>query len=425
MSAELRRSRIIAASVCAAFVAACGASTGAAEPARVAVCTPAETQFVIGGVGVCFSKVDDDQDSIPDRLEDFLLARYRPYYRFSHDGGSPESFLPAGAIWYVEHSDLIVDGPEDSEVAVPREVLAQHPEQLLRAFRQDRIVGLNRTLTLKHSDLSRNAARTDWHINIYNEFRHGESVTDVVNRKNVGLYGHVTRLGSDYLVEYWQFFAFNTPDKTGDFGDHEGDWCTVQLQVSPSDLGHEIRTVTHFMHGLHQSFHLSLPHETLPPQRITNAGSGQVEELQGQKFARRFTAFAVGADASTHMNDNILRLFKSNEPNDDFLHPVVYIEHGTHEFWPSEYGYFEAMPKHGGDSYRFLTAPPPNLGEVEHPRNLLSGVIMLFNGRWGAFSRSLGTFDTSPPPGPALHLEWHWPAGSPLRARIPVDDFEH
>ena len=40
-------------------------------------------------------------------------------------------------------------------------------------------------------------------------------------------------------------------------------------------------------------------------------------------------------------------------------------------------------------------------------------------------ARSLGSFDTSPPPGPALHLEWHWPAGNTLRARIPVDDFEH
>ena len=63
----------ITASVCAAFVAACGASTGAAERTRAAACAAAETQVVIGGVGVCFSNVDDGKDSISDRLEDLLL----------------------------------------------------------------------------------------------------------------------------------------------------------------------------------------------------------------------------------------------------------------------------------------------------------------------------------------------------------------
>jgi hypothetical protein len=383
-------------------------------------CDPAKTQILIGGQQVCLSRVDNDQDSIPDQLEDILLARYRPYYRFSQDGGQ-ESFLPAGAIWYIQHSDLIVDGEEDSDVAMPRTMLAAHPELLLSGFSLHKANFLRPAL--KHSDLIRNPRRTDWHINIYNDFRHGEPLFDVLFRKNVGLYGHVTRLGGDYLVEYWQFFAFNTPDKVGDFGDHEGDWCTVQLQVNPSDTGHEIRTVTHFMHGLHQSFHLTLPHRTFAARPL--APDLQVEELQGQNFFRDFEAFAVGASASAHMNDNILRLVKSSDPGDDFLHPAVYIENGTHEFWPSEYGSFEAMPKHGGDGYRFLTAPPPNLGEVEHPRTPLSGVIMQYNGRWGAFSRSLGSFDTSPPPGPALHLEWHWPTGSALRAFIPTSDFEH
>lgn len=372
---------------------------------------PAKTQVLIGGQPVCLSTTDNDLDSIPDRLEDLLLARYRPYYRFSVDGG-PESFLPAGAIWYIEHSDLIVDGPEDSHVSVPRTLLAQRPELLLRATRQ----GLGR------SDLTVNPRRTDWHINIYNEFRHGQSLAEVQGQKNVGLYGHVTRRGPYYQVEYWQFFAFNTPDKVGDFGDHEGDWCTVQLVVDPTTAGHEIRNVTHFMHGHHQTFHVSLRHQTLLPQRLEH---GQVEELRGQNFSTFFTAFDAGAPASSHMNENMLRLFKSDEPSDDFLHPVVYIENGTHEFWPSEFGFFEAMPKHGGDGFRYLTATPPNLGEVEHPRTSLAGVIMRYNGRWGAFSRTFGTFDTSPPPGPALHLEWHWPTGNTLQARIPVDDFEH
>src|SRR5690348_917077 len=63
---------------------------------------------------------DFDHDGIPDKFEEDLLRRFRPFYKFStarrsllakiitlwilHDG--PEEFRPVDAIWQVKHSQL-------------------------------------------------------------------------------------------------------------------------------------------------------------------------------------------------------------------------------------------------------------------------------------------------------------------------------
>jgi hypothetical protein len=95
-----------------------------------------------------------------------------------------------------------------------------------------------------------------------------------------------------------------------------------------------------------------------------------------------------------------------------------------HEFWPSPYWEVTGAQKHGGDDQAdsYLAATPPNLGEVEHPLNEepLAAVIMRFNGYWGSYSRELpGVFKNNPPPGPALHYNWTWPAASSIRWQLP------
>jgi hypothetical protein len=95
----------------------------------------------------------------------------------------------------------------------------------------------------------------------------------------------------------------------------------------------------------------------------------------------------------------------------DFSHPVVYIEYATHEFWPTSEGFVAATPNHDGDGASFLTSTPPNLGEVESPLTEYpqAKVVMRFNGYWGACC-----IVNKPPPGPALHGEWTWPASSSI-----------
>ena len=101
-----------------------------------------------------------------------------------------------------------------------------------------------------------------------------------------------------------------------------------------------------------------------------------------------------------------------------YTHPVVYIEYGSHEFWPSQFWDFYLAPAHDGNSYSFLTNTPPNLGEVE---NLLpeawdrANVILRYNGKWGAYSHWPG----DPPQGPPRHDQWTYPASSSVRWQLP------
>ncbi len=71
-------------------------------------------------------------------------------------------------------------------------------------------------------------------------------------------------------------------------------------------------------------------------------------------------------------------------------------------------GFYGAL-NHNGDSYNYLTETPPNLGEVEFPlrETKAANIILKFNGYWGTFSRATDT-----PPGPTLHKNWTWTAGS-------------
>ena len=96
----------------------------------------------------------------------------------------------------------------------------------------------------------------------------------------------------------------------------------------------------------------------------------------------------------------------------EFSHPVVYIENGGHEFYPTEDWNFYLAPSHNGKSHNFLTNTPPNLGEVEATleETAAAGIILKFNGYWGTWSRK-----NSPPPGPALHKNWTWPESSKIR----------
>ena len=108
-----------------------------------------------------------------------------------------------------------------------------------------------------------------------------------------------------------------------------------------------------------------------------------------------------------------------------FTHPVVFVEHGGHEFWPSPFWEFYGAQKHGGDdtSDSYLTATPPNLGEVEHPlsEEPFAVAITQFNGYWGTYSRALG-FSNNPPPGPPMHYAWTYPTNSSIRWQLPKTD---
>jgi hypothetical protein len=372
---------------------------------------------------------DADCDGIPDLLERSLLETYRPYLRFSIDHGNGETFRPADIRFYLNTSDVHSSESQDSNTVISKQALGANPSLLLSISKNGQL-----------SNVINYPQRANFYINTNNnDGRPGNPWSDVLASRNTGLYGHVTpiclqsseqynranvitaanceTLNLFYKIEYWQFFAFNSNDAFANAGDHEGDWDTVQIifrPISGLPLGQDqISTVLYYAHGKEMAFDKSSQIGASPPLE-----NGTIQELYGNKINDPVPDLnSSGAEAAAR--NHVLRLFKDPSTG-RFTHPVVYVERGGHEFWPSSSWGFIGAQKHGGDdtAHSYLTTTPPNLGEVEHPLNEypLANEIMRYNGYWGAYSVSISPWiNTTPPPGPSLHYEWTWPWTSNIR----------
>jgi hypothetical protein len=227
-------------------------------------------------------------------------------------------------------------------------------------------------------------------------------------------FNHVLN-GSDdgktyFKIEYWQFFGYNNAHQS-QIADHEGDWTSVQLLFDPET--DKLISVFHFAHGLDFRFNFNA---VIDVRHLSN-NDGPVDEFRGYNYNTHIDLVFHDLDFEAKKNDwqnaqnNVVRMFRDSVTG-EFSHPVVYIENGGHEFYPTEDWNFYLAPSHNGKSHNFLTNTPPNLGEVEATleETAAAGIILKFNGYWGTWSRK-----NSPPPGPALHKNWTWPESSKIR----------
>ena len=370
--------------------------------------------------------VDADGDGIGDNIEDQLLQKFSPYYLFSKDKVdghlTEEHYNPADVWWYLQLSELLPSGDEDDDPVLGNATLAANPEALLFPL----------------SDITSYSWKGSYYVNPLQKAhgvsgdpgRHGRDWGYVLAKKNVGLYGHVVRANRGYRrgqiqqddnsytyykIEYWQFFGYNNANAALKFGDHEGDWATVQLLYDPTQ--DTIAKVYHYAHGKEMVFDMA----AATCHTAGAADWGSYQEFRGLNYGRSFT------DAGDTASNNTVRFYPDPD-SQEYSHPVVYIEYGSHEFWPTERGTYHAYwhsidigqaPPHRGDdlNHRYLTRSVPNLGEVE--RKTMIGpearVILQYNGYWGAFGRK-----NHSPPGPPLHTEWTWPADSVIRPGLTV-----
>jgi len=388
-------------------------------------------------------EVDSDQDGIFDFDETELLQKFRPYFRFSRHDGQDEPYLPVDAVWLIQHSNLKPSADEQAESIFADQVLREQPNRILTAEAWP-----------GSSNLTRNPKKTSYALNVENSARHGyldgepyppglskEGIwNEIIQRGNIGLYGHVVPYGKYIKIEYLQLIGYSDAMRPilKRTGDHEGDWMTVQVIYDPQDK--EPLRILHYAHGKEMSFDFRLTeniryleNEAIKEFHGPNYGVSNIDIAAEDDYER----IELGNPSKTHFHgrkaaqNHIVQMFK-DPASGKYLHPVVYIECGSHEFWPSPYwnfifwlteteaGFEAKAPSHDGDSHAYLTRDVPNLGEVEHPADLKARIILWYNGRWGAFA----SYKQDPPPGPALHREWTWPPRSALRASIPEDDFE-
>ncbi len=408
--------------------------------------------------------VDDvDEDGIPDNVEDALLQRFSPFLLFSKEGDSVETFNPTDPLTYVRHSILYPTGQAESGNACDTnngiDSLAINPYAIFTCSVPG---GDEIDNWIKRNPVKTKGSCLDPYLQGW--VKHGEDWPIVLDKRNVGLYGHVARANIDYKrnvpqtndgtyslykIEYWQFFGFNTPHAPDTFGCHDGDWTTVQLLYDPDT--DRIVSVFHYAHGGEIRFHITNYHyynyygldeyynskdgNTGKYIVVCDVGSGSCLEYRGSMYDYPGALHSID-ESPYYAQDNRVR-FAMDPDTFEFSHPIVYVEYGDHEFYPSQFGYVcrgwtpfgtetWCTPTHNGDDFyrRYLTANIPNLGEVEHPRAIadlaIQGIDLLptilatqYSGYWGCrYTKN------SSPPGPSLHTEWTYPTNSYIRSYL-------
>lgn len=368
---------------------------------------------------------DKDLDGIEDKLETWLLARYRPYFKFS----SGESIYPIDAAVFVNQCELKFCGNP------PNGDCDKNSGTFLSSLTQpNALLVSNASL-----NITKSPAKTGYHLSPHvghdalDRYYPLPCPTKEQEKMagNIGLYGHVVPIklpnpyyydinhvpsGSDvgntyYKVEYWMLCSYNDANGAG-IANHEGDWMTVQLIVDHAGNDWKIGTVLYYAHGHEIQFQMN---------QVTN-GTDNPTGDQGEKFLRykglnfgkSVDIWPISHNYSASLQNNQVRFYPdliTGEPT----HPVVYPEKGSHEFWPTDEWYIHSPTDANGRGLSYLSTTIPNLGEVEHPLREypLTDFILQYNGYWGCWSRK-----NSPPPGPTVHTEWTYPASSSVRWRL-------
>lgn len=355
---------------------------------------------------------DFDQDGIPDALEEQLLRKYRPYYKFSKEGDKVEANRPADPVAEIENSQL-KQMSGDNDVSDPIAGCGRAGDKHL--------VPAASLYTCKPEvSFLKAKAVSKYCLNIA-DARYGGVSAGEAKANSTGLYGHVTKdkvNGHDaYRLEYWQFYAFNNQDISvlgmGSFGDHEGDWTGFELWYDLTTKS--IAKIDYMIHGKEVFF--NVPPGTKP------ACKSCFQAVKGAKYDPNVGSFH-DANERAKYNDNAAEFW-----NDDSgtMHTVLYIERGGHEGWPGKWGKAEIKVgpmtvknnAHNGEGANYLVAAPAdrplNLGEIAHPLTKNARLILEFNGHWGC-TNTKDLFGKAPqrrsPVGPGMHCEWHMPDGS-------------
>jgi hypothetical protein len=367
--------------------------------------------------------IDNDKDGIDDNLEKWLLARYRPYFKFS----SGESIFPIDAQAFIGNCDFKLCGNTNGDC-----------DKNAGTFMAP-ITGINTILSrFPGLDITKSAAKSAYHLSprvghdALDRYYPMSSPSQDVQKSsgNIGLYGHVTSIRlpnpyyydrshvpakSDpgniyYKVEYWQLCSYNDANGGG-LGNHEADWMTIQLILFQSGNDWKIGTVLYYAHGHETQFQMN---EVVGTDNPTGDQGEKFLRYKGVNFGKSVDIWPISGNYSASLQDNQVRFFP-DPVSGEFTHPVVYPEKGSHEYWPTDEWYIHSPTDANGKGLSYLSNNIPNLGEVFHPLSEYpnSEFILNYNGFWGCWSRT-----NSPPPGPTMHTEWTWSDTSSIRWQL-------
>jgi hypothetical protein len=390
--------------------------------------------------------------------KNLMLEIYAPLMLFSYDHDSQEKYAPIDVLDFIKASHLQSD---DSSIASLSQAVLQDPSNLLQApaasidWSGQTPSALARHVYLTPSDEAQ--AGTPW----------PQVMAAARSGNPVGMYGHVTletvanvtdsillppgspfnnvlqqELAERYgcaagsscnaqiiKIEYWQFFGFshdfenpggpltnlfgpNTSQILAALFDHSGDWCTVEVYVDAAWAfsnrpDRAVLAVYHAVHGVQIGFDMA--------QATGNSGKTvegfAISQIAGPNFGRTvdMNVKAGETDSAVQAAQNNVVQFGKDPASGLFVHPVVYVEWGGHEFFPtSDWSYKYASKHNGTGKYHYIANGVRNLGEIGNPTADYpqAKLITDFAGYWGNTNAAVS--QNGPPQGPTLHRQWFW-----------------
>jgi hypothetical protein len=424
--------------------------------------SPGVTVIADGAAQVYTSQSVPSLSALTDAQKTNFLKVYAPLLLFSYDHSLQEQYAPIDVVDFIHgsqletHDDAIASQSNSqlqSELSLlsPANVLTINPQQAPTASQE--YAQLPRNVYLSPTQATESG--TGWG-------------TVMTSPNHVGMYGHVvlqtvanvtdnipltsgessnvlqSELASRYncsgnpanctsqiiKIEFWQFFGYShdfqnpaepVTDLVGpatdailaDILDHSGDWCTVQLYVDASwafsnQPDKAILAVYHYAHGLQFGFDMSQVQPPIPSPTTFQGYS--IQKLPGLHYnpSVKMNVKAGQTDSGVQAAQNNIVQLAQDPGSKLYIHPVVYVEWGGHEFFPtSDWDYTLASAHNGAGKYNYIASGVPSIGEIGQPNppSNQANLITNFAGYWGFYGPGS---QNGPPQGPPLHKQWMW-----------------
>ena len=281
-----------------------------------------------------------------------LAQRFRPYLKFST--GTRQESRPVTWQYLYANSSLM----QGNTVIVPLGGLK----------------GAGASQVLNHADITKENDRSaDYRLKIdeSHNAQYGEEWP--LAEQGDGLYARLTYLANVTTqvpaanlvnIEYWLLLGYNVGPSVG-VDDHQGDLVGVQLVYD--HRSDKLVRVAFSEHGS-SLIMFDLVHSKAPVDALLDGKNERGAHIKQAacKVEAQDHGFYSGGTGMTNGGDH--HLFLVRDPvTSRCEHVALYLEHGSHEPWPNQSGWFVAVGSHNGDDISYLPATAHVFGPEDDP----------------------------------------------------------
>ncbi len=230
---------------------------------------------------------------------------------------------------------------------------------------------------LQYADITKDPAGARAYSIVVDQSQNAQYGSDWANaERGDGIYAHVsylkpltTQSPSQNLVniEYWVLFGYNVGYVPAE--DHAGDLIGVQLVYDHAS--DKIVRVAFSEHGK-TLIMFDLARSKPPSDQILHGKDDRGNHIQQAACKvdaqdKGFYAGGLGGGPGIFQGGDHHVFFARDPSTNRCEHLAVYIEHGSHEPWPNQSGYYIGVADHNGDDVSFLPATVHVLGPADAP----------------------------------------------------------